>query len=53
MEAEIERLHQMIAELNVAVTSLQLQNQQSNALVAELEEKFENFRVSILSGLNV
>lgn len=53
MEAEIERLHQMIADLNIAVMNLQLHNQQANASVAELEQKFENFRVSILSGLNV
>ena len=46
MEAEIERLHQMIADLNIAVMNLQLRNQQTNASVAEL-------RVSILSGLNV
>lgn len=53
MEAEIERLHQLIEELNAKVNGLQTYNMQTNTLVVELEERFENFRLSMLSGMNV
>lgn len=53
MEAEIERLHQLIEELNNKVEGLQTYNMHTNTLIEELEERFESFRLSMLSSMNV
>lgn len=53
MEAEIERLYQIVHNLSADVDKLKDENLQINLALRELEQNFESFRRSIISGLDV
>jgi hypothetical protein len=53
MEAEIERLYQIVHNLSAEVDKLKDENVQVNLSLLELENKFESLRRSFVSGLEV
>lgn len=53
MEAEIERLYQMVEELSGKVKKLESENLQVNLSLLDLESKFESLRRSIVSGIDL
>ena len=53
MEAEIERLYQIVHTLSADVDKLKEENVQINLAHLELVQSFESFRRSIISGLDV
>lgn len=53
MEAEIERLYQIVHELSSEVDKLKADNVQINLAHIELEQNFESFKRSIIAGLDV
>lgn len=53
MEAEIERLYQIVHTLSAEVDKLKEENVQINLAHLELEQNFESFKRSIIAGLDV
>lgn len=53
MEAEIERLYQIVHTLSADVDKLKQENVQINLAHLELEQNFESFKRSIIAGIDV
>lgn len=53
MEAEIERLYQIVHELSAKLEKIELENVQVNLSIIELNQKYENLRRSLVSGIDV
>lgn len=53
MEAEIERLYQIVDTLSEEIKKLKAENVQINLAHLELEQNFESFKRSIITGLEV